>query len=47
MTSAGKRRVISLRGFDDLGRPPLLTTARDSISLVKSGSSSYSLCRIL
>ncbi len=43
MTSAGNRNVMSLRGFEDTGRPPLLTTARDNISSVSSGSSSYSL----
>jgi hypothetical protein len=46
MTVAGRRSVISLRGLGDLGRPPLLTTARASISSVSSGSSRYSLRRM-
>jgi hypothetical protein len=46
MTDTGRRSVISLRGFGDRGRPPLLTTARASISSVSSGSSRYSLRRM-
>ena len=42
MTSAGRRNEMSWRGDEDLGRPPLLTTARASMSSVSSGSSSYS-----
>ncbi len=42
MTSGGRRRLISCLGFCDLGRPPLLTTARLSMSSVSSGSSLYS-----
>src|SRR6478609_9709142 len=46
-TSAGSRREINLRGFAESGRPPLLTFARASMSLVRRGSSSYSLAFIL
>ena len=33
---------MSLRGFEEIGLPPLLTEARASMSSVSSGSSSYS-----
>ena len=42
MTSSVRRIEISLFGFKDRGRPPLLMTPRASISSVNSGSSSYS-----
>ncbi len=42
MTSGGSRKLMSWRGFRDLGRPPLLTTARASMASVSSGSSLYS-----
>jgi hypothetical protein len=42
MTSSVRRIEISLFGFSDLGRPPLLTTSRANISSVSSGRSSYS-----
>ena len=42
MTSAGSLIEINCRGFAERGRPPLLTTARSSISSVNSGSSRYS-----
>ena len=47
MTSTGSRMEMSLRGLADRGRPPLLTTARDNISSVSSGSSLYSGARIV
>lgn len=47
ITSTGSRMEISLRGFSDRGRPPLLTTARDRASSVSAGSSLYSCARIL
>lgn len=46
-TSAGSRREINFRGFAESGLPPLLTFARASMSLVRRGSSSYSLAFIL
>lgn len=45
-TSGGKRREMSWRGLGERGRPPLLTTARRSISSVSSGSPLYSERRI-
>lgn len=42
MTSGGSRRLINWRGLSERGRPPLLTTARESMSSVNSGSSLYS-----
>ena len=38
ITSSGRRREISFRGFKILGRPPFLTLARASISFVSSGN---------
>lgn len=35
--------VMSLRGLEEMGRPPFFTTARFSISSVACGSSTYSL----
>jgi len=42
MTSAGKRKEMGLRGLADKGRPPLFKLARDNMSSVSSGKSSYS-----
>ena len=42
ITSGGSRSEMSCRGLGERGRPPLFTTARDSISSVSSGSSLYS-----
>jgi hypothetical protein len=42
ITSSVRRIEISLFGFKDRGRPPLLMVPRASISSVNSGSSSYS-----
>jgi hypothetical protein len=42
ITSGGKRKLINWRGFATRGLPPLLTTARASISSVSSGNSLYS-----
>ena len=42
MTSTGSRIEMSLRGFEERGRPPLFTTARDKACAVSSGSSLYS-----
>jgi len=42
MTSAGSRNEINLRGLDETGLPPFFTLARESISVVRCGSSSYS-----
>lgn len=47
ITSTGSRMEISLRGFSDRGRPPLLTTARDRASSVSAWNSLYSCARIL
>jgi len=42
ITSTGNRREINLRGFGEMGLPPLFTFARASISSVSSGRALYS-----
>jgi hypothetical protein len=46
MTSAGKRSEISCRGLEETGLPPLFTFARESISVVIWGNSSYSFAEM-
>ena len=46
ITSSGSRIEMSFRGFEERGRPPLLTLPRASMSSVSSGSSSYSFRRM-